>query len=225
MRGLVLLAAVLAAPSIAAGGLEIGGDGWHSWRVNTHDGMKDWCCFSWSAGQATGTVCDLDGRRSGYTVSDRERSPTGEMQIYTLIERGTPREIRTLSPDCPVRTESPIKDLGLVDPGTSFDWLRDHASPHSNITADALIAIAVHEGPAPREELLRIALNDKNADSREAAVFALSQLPTDQAVDLLIKVVEQNGLDLQTRRGALFWLAQSDSDRMVDYFSKLLASR
>lgn len=225
MRGLLMLAALFAAPSIAAEDLAISEDGWHSWRVNTHEGMKDWCCFSWNAGQATGTVCNLDGRRGGYTVGDRERSPIGEMQIYALIENGKPREIRTLSPDCPVRTKAAIHDLGLVDSTTSFAWLRDQASPHSAVTADALTAIAAHEGPEPAGELFRIATQDRNSDSRESAVFALSQLPADQAVDLLIKVVERHGLDFETRKNALFWLAQSDSDRMVDYFSKLLASR
>lgn len=225
MRSQMLLAALLVAPTLAAEGLAINGDGWHSWRVSTHNSTKDWCCFVSNAAQTIGTVCDLDGRRSGYTAADGARPSTGEMQIYALIENSRPQKIRTLSPDCPVKTASAIHDLGLVDTNISFEWLRDLASPHSDITMEALAAIAVHEGPKPRNELLRTALQDGNQDSREAAVFAISQLPTDAAVDTLTVVIEQRDLDIDTRRSALFWLAQSDSDRVVEYFSKLLASR
>lgn len=226
MRALAMLATALVAQALAAGNLEISGDGWHSWRISTHEGMKNRCCFSWNAGQAAGTDCDLDGRRSGFSISDSSpgHSAIDEMQIYALLENGKPRKIRALSPDCPVRTESDIRNLGLVDSRASFEWLRAYASPHSELTDDVLTAISTHEGPEVRDELLRIAMNDRNSDSREAAVFALSQLPAEQAVDLLIKVVEQRSLDFDTRRNALFWLAQTDSDRVVDYFSRLLAA-
>ncbi len=53
------------------------------------------------------------------------------------------------------------------------------------------------------------------------AVFALSQLPGEDAVDALIFVIEQSSYDRDVRKQALFWMAQSDSGRAVDYLANV----
>jgi hypothetical protein len=225
MRIGALLLCLLAFSPVDADSIFPGEDGWLSWRVPTHNTDREICCAEWNSGRSEPTICNLDDRRGGFNISKRAGESADEMQVYALLEDGIPIKVRTLSPDCPVRTASDIQHLGLVDSEASFEWLRKFASPRSDISADVLTAIAMHEGPGPHDELLRVALHDNDQENRESAVFAISQLPVDQAVDTLIDVIEQRSLDLDTRRSALFWLAQSDSSRVVDYFSELLAAK
>lgn len=58
---------------------------------------------------------------------------------------------------------------------------------------------------------------------RDAAVFALSQLPDRQAVDLLIEVV-RTVPDARVRSRALFWLADFDDPRATALFEEILSS-
>ncbi|HUG42524.1 MAG TPA: HEAT repeat domain-containing protein [Longimicrobiales bacterium] len=56
---------------------------------------------------------------------------------------------------------------------------------------------------------------------REAAVFALSRLPRDQAVTLLIEVV-RTVPEARIRSRALFWLADLDDPRAIALFEEIL---
>ncbi|MBW3553508.1 MAG: hypothetical protein KY466_08360 [Gemmatimonadetes bacterium] len=57
---------------------------------------------------------------------------------------------------------------------------------------------------------------------REAAVFAVSQLPREKAVDLLIDVV-RTVPDARVRSRALFWLAEMDHPRAIALFEEILS--
>jgi HEAT repeat protein len=52
-------------------------------------------------------------------------------------------------------------------------------------------------------------------------VFALSQLPKDEGVPLLIKVARTNS-NPAVRKQAMFWLAQSKDPRAVEFFAEIL---
>ena len=52
-------------------------------------------------------------------------------------------------------------------------------------------------------------------------MFALSQLPKDEGVPLLIKVARTN-TNLEVRKQAMFWLGQSKDPRAIDFFSEVL---
>ena len=56
---------------------------------------------------------------------------------------------------------------------------------------------------------------------KKKAVFALSQLPKDEGVPLLIKVARTN-TNLEVRKQAMFWLGQSKDPRAVDFFADVL---
>ncbi len=66
-------------------------------------------------------------------------------------------------------------------------------------------------------------VRDRTEDDeiREAAVFALSQLPDDQAIPLLIEVVRTMDEPRVVNR-ALFWLAEFDDPRAVGLFEEIL---
>jgi hypothetical protein len=78
-------------------------------------------------------------------------------------------------------------------------------------------------GDAATRDLSDLAEDDaQDRDVRESAVFALSQLDSDQGVPALIHIARSNR-DPKLRRTALFWLGQSDDPRALDLFEEILA--
>ncbi len=63
---------------------------------------------------------------------------------------------------------------------------------------------------------------DPDTEVKKKAVFALSQLPKDEGVPLLIKVARTNA-NLEVRKQAMFWLGQSKDPRAVDFFADVLS--
>ncbi len=69
-------------------------------------------------------------------------------------------------------------------------------------------------------------MEDESEDQevRESAVFALSQLPNDEGVPILIRVVRSNR-DREIQKNAIFWLGQSGDPRAIALFEELLTKR
>jgi HEAT repeat protein len=63
--------------------------------------------------------------------------------------------------------------------------------------------------------------NDPEFRVKERAVFALSQLPKDEGVPLLIEVAKSNRSP-EVRKKAMFWLGQSRDPRATKFFEELL---
>jgi hypothetical protein len=53
-------------------------------------------------------------------------------------------------------------------------------------------------------------------------VFALSQLPRDRGVPLLIDVARSAHRHPAVRRAAMFWLGQSGDPRAIEFFEEVL---
>jgi hypothetical protein len=66
--------------------------------------------------------------------------------------------------------------------------------------------------------------DDEDREVRESAVFALSQLPRDEGVPILIRAARTNR-DPKVRRQALFWLGQSEDPRALALFEEILTDR
>ena len=62
---------------------------------------------------------------------------------------------------------------------------------------------------------------DPDTEVKKKAVFALSQLPKDEGVPLLIKVARTNA-NPAVRKQAMFWLGQSKDPRAIDFFAEVL---
>ncbi len=56
---------------------------------------------------------------------------------------------------------------------------------------------------------------------KKRAVFALSQLPKDEGIPLLIKIAKTNR-NPAVRKQAMFWLGQSKDPRALDFFAEVL---
>ena len=59
---------------------------------------------------------------------------------------------------------------------------------------------------------------------KRQAVFALSQLPQEQAVPRLIDVA-RNNRSPDVRKQAMFWLGQSQDPRALAFFEEVLRAR
>src|SRR4029078_4936700 len=86
---------------------------------------------------------------------------------------------------------------------------------------DALFWLAQPAGRKMAGEIPAAIDNDPDTAVKERAVFALSQLPKDEGVPLLIEVAKSNR-NLQVRKKAIFWLGQSKDPRATRFFEELL---
>jgi HEAT repeat protein len=63
---------------------------------------------------------------------------------------------------------------------------------------------------------------DPDTQVKKHAVFALSQLPKEEGVPLLIDVARKNRNPV-VRKQAMFWLGQSNDPRALQFFEEVLA--
>ena len=175
-------------------------DGWHTWRVAASDDAPNWCCQGWNRGVSRSISCDLDGKSNGYGSSSRYSSDTDQIQIYALTEKGAVTMVRALSVQCPVTTESPILDLGVVDAAESVRWLRSSTDARKGRRTDALAETSIE----------KLMFNDDDPEFREHAAFSLSLSIAPGRSDALARLGRDDA-DVDVRSQAWFWLAQSDS--------------
>ncbi|NWF84505.1 MAG: HEAT repeat domain-containing protein, partial [Bryobacteraceae bacterium] len=63
--------------------------------------------------------------------------------------------------------------------------------------------------------------NDPETELKKKAVFALSQLPKEEGVPLLIDVAKNNR-NAAVRKQAFFWLGQSKDPKALEYLEAVL---
>jgi len=183
-------------------------DGWYSWRVAVVESAPELCCFSWNNGVATQKRCNLDGRNGGFSIDSENPFPSDEVQIYALMDSGSPAKIRVLSSQCPVTSDSAITDLGIANVDESVDWLQQYISPHTNVSDDAITAIAMHAGDEASQTLVDIGKADKNQNNRENAIFWMAQVRIDETADDIKKIMfDDSNADI--REHAAFSYSQS----------------
>ena len=192
---------------------QVGSNGWYSWRVDVVDSAPELCCFSWNNGIATKKSCNLDGRHGGFNATDESPFPSDEVQIYALTKSGVVTRVRALSSQCPVTTKSEIAYLGSVSVDESVGWLQEKVSPHSEISGEAISAIALHAGNRARDFLITTAESDSSEDNREVAIFWMAQVRIDETAREL-KNIMFNDRSADIREHAAFSYSQSSaSDR------------
>lgn len=98
---------------------------------------------------------------------------------------------------------------------------KNSSAPTSN-RKDAVFWLSQEAGDAATKGLSELADDeDQDREVRDQAVFALSQLPDDKGVPILIRLARSNK-DPKVRRKALFWLGQSDDPRALALFEEIL---
>jgi len=93
--------------------------------------------------------------------------------------------------------------------------------PAARVRGDALFWLAQTAGRKVAGDITAAIDNDPDTQVKERAVFALSQLPKDEGIPLLITVARTNRNPV-VRKRAMFWLGQSKDRRALDFFAEIL---
>ena len=100
---------------------------------------------------------------------------------------------------------------------------RDDDRPRRNRKA-AQQWVGMAAGQAVLERAGAVTVEDPDSDSRERAVFAMSQLPREESVPELIDIARSHR-DPRIRKTALFWLGQAEDPRAIDLLEEVLRNR
>ena len=96
---------------------------------------------------------------------------------------------------------------------------RSHATPA--IRGEAIFWLGQMAGLKVASAITTAIDTDPDTEVKKRAVFALSQLPKDQGVPLLIDVARKNP-NPAVKKQAIFWLGQSKDPRAIDFFADIL---
>jgi hypothetical protein len=110
----------------------------------------------------------------------------------------------------------PTASAALVDLARTGD--------RREIRGGALFWLAERAGQEAAGTIKAAIDSDPDTDIKRRAVFALSRLPKDQGVPLLVEVARTNR-NRAVRRQAMFWLGQSRDPRAVTFFEEILSVR
>ena len=90
------------------------------------------------------------------------------------------------------------------------------------LRGDALFWLAQRAGQKAAASITERIEQDPDTEVKRRAVFALSQLPKDEGVPLLINVARTN-TNPAVRKQAMFWLGQSKDPRAIEFFAEILS--
>jgi hypothetical protein len=165
MRGLLvalyalLMGAVVLSSAAADELLQPDADGWHTWQVDEPGVSSEMCCFSWNRGNKSRKGCNLDGDSIAFSDSGDCAVAPGTIQVYVRLSNGKPEDIRVLSSNCPVSTESDVADHGLVSSIESLGWFRSIIEDRRldmDVREEALFGLVQSESDAAFEYLDRL---------------------------------------------------------------------
>jgi hypothetical protein len=205
---------LLVCAGAGASNLVLPQNGWVSWRVDAVEGARDWCCFSSDQPGGRAAICDLDSRNSNYS-SDSESPPVAQVQLYARMKDGEVERVRAYGPDCPVKAQGTITDLGSVSNDASARWLATQLAGRSERFSDALAALAMHGGATAEDELARMASTVGEGERRKDALFWLGHARGEAGVRRIEPLLLSDP-DPQIRQQAAFAISQSSSTRRGD---------
>lgn len=201
-------------------------DGWYRWQVKSVQPSPDWCCYSWKSSPPGPAGCDLDGRNQGFGSSGRpdEAYASDVIDIYVRVEKGTISDPRAFSPDCPVRSDSAINDLGLLDASRSLALLQTAELSKKPASDQRIAVLAVHAGPEAGEILAGMAGTSSGLETRKQAVFWMAQLRFAESRDKLLQIIGQDPSS-ELREHAAFSYAQSNAPDRIDVLIGIIEDR
>jgi hypothetical protein len=129
-----------------------------------------------------------------------------------------------MGPNVPRKfNDSAVTVVALTEGQRALDELitlaRDGATANSK--GNALFWLAQRAGAKAIGQITAAIENDPDTKVKEKAVFALSQLPKDEGVPLLIQQARTNKNPV-VRKQAMFWLGQSKDARALRFFEEIL---
>lgn len=183
--------------------------------------------------EIAGIAARKDARWVGYRIAvtrgrrsmdcfERSRialEPAAEILVLARLEAGTIVRLRTATPDCEIDAGGlPMVWLDGVKADDSVAWLTSliNAIPAAGerfdrVVRPALVALAMHEGPAATRSLVAIARDHSVARVRSDALFWLGQRAGNEAVAAIADAIDRDP-ETEVKRRAVFALSQLPKD-------------
>lgn len=195
----------------------------------------------------------LDGRGAAWEGPVALERPRQVLVLYR-VAKGAIERVRAFSADCALDAGGlTLFWLADVAPPDSLALLRslvdahddealaaiaEHADPGADavligvargardpdLRGEALFWLAQKASRKAVGEIQRAILEDPETEVKKQAVFALSELPSDQGVPLLIDLARRHKNPV-VREQAFFWLGESEDARAVAFFEEVLLGR
>ena len=178
--------------------------------------------------------------------------PAGRVAVLYRVVEGKVEKVRVASVDCEidagglkviwlngvkgeesvrwlgemVELRGAVAALGMHRGAGEVEALAGLARKHavSRVRGDALFWLAQRAGEKAVGTITEAIDQDPDTDVKKRAVFALSQLPKDESVRLLIQVARSNRNPV-VRKQAFFWLGQSREPAALDFLEEILGTR
>ena len=183
-------------------------------------------------------MCDYwnNGNRYSQSTDPVRLEPAGFFFVMFRIEDKQITRIRTYAANCPLDAGGKaVHWFTGVSVNDSVGYMKTFmgANAARKMNESATTVLALTEGQQPLNELMALAANGTTASVKgnalfwlaqragQKAVFALSQLPKDEGVPLLIQQARTNKNPV-VRKQAMFWLGQSKDPRALKFFEEIL---
>jgi hypothetical protein len=166
--------------------------------------------------RTVGASCPLDAGGLPFVTLTSVAPAQSLAWLRTLVDRSEPTLSRRVS-ESAIHAISRHADAGAVT--MLLELARKHAEPR--VRGSALVSLAQVAGRRLGPEIAGFVDSDPDTEVKKRAVFAVSQLPKDEGVPLLIKIARDH-TNQAVRRQAVFWLGQSMDPRAIDFFASVL---
>ena len=147
----VLVGAILLSSRAAAEIVPADADGWHTWQVNEPGASSKMCCFTWKSGNKSRQGCNLDAGSIAFSDGGDCAVAPGTIQVFARLDNGKLEDIRVLSSNCAVSTESEVIDHGLVSDNANLGWFRsiiENQNLDIDVREEALFGLVQSESDA-----------------------------------------------------------------------------
>jgi hypothetical protein len=170
-----------------------------------------------------------DGRVRGVRVLRAHMEPTrGAVDLGVVPAPDVARYFLSLARTAPERAAKDAVFAAVLADADSTPFrrtllalARDH-TVGEHVRERALFWLGQEAAEEVTKGIADVASDEEESQGvRNAAIFALSQRPSDEGVPMLMSLA-RTARQAATRRSAMFWLAQSDDPRVPDFFERIL---
>ena len=188
-----------------------------------------WVVFEYATDRDV-EICENGGMRWGgswaRTWSDRDDCAVGVAQAELRVRDGVVTGIE-IGPPSRGRSSRGDTSLGEWGPQEVADYFLELARHSSwrGVAEDAIMAAVIADGVTVWPELDDIARDTGlDGDVRESAVFWLSQVEDERALDALVSILEDSD-DPEIQEKAVFGISQHDSPRATEMLGDYAGNR
>ncbi|NHZ72858.1 MAG: hypothetical protein GWP16_00085 [Nitrospirae bacterium] len=183
---------------------------WIAWSVPAVEGHRYLCCWGRGDKLSQRGACSLESRDRHFVMSeghDFDRPPEiREVSVLLRAEGSRVEEVRVYSENC--RLDAGGRALTWLEPVSadqSVAWLTtligeamDQGNPE-DVADEALMALALHRGPAADRELATLASSGPSDSLREEAIFWLGEARGQVGLEALDRLLEdERDADIKT---------------------------